>query len=157
MRGSWARTAVDHQPCALVERKAADAGAEGGQRKRLGAQLVRDSKHAPRRALDELGVRPQVLRHHRAVDHPPRGQPARAGRDRIADGNRAFRDRLALDLLTACALQRACDAGAHPQMIVRSVRDRVDIERGDITVDDFELHPPRVLNSCIPYSRGAHR
>jgi hypothetical protein len=30
-------------------------------------------------------------------------------------------------------------------MIVRGIRDRVDLQGGDITLDDFELHPPRVL------------
>ena len=48
---------VDHDPSALRDGKAADAGAEGGERERLGAELVRDAEAALGRAPDEVGVR----------------------------------------------------------------------------------------------------
>src|SRR5207253_1681006 len=71
---------------------------------------------------------------------PARRQRARAGRDRLADRDRPLRDRLALDLLAARALDRARDARAHPEVVVRRVRDRVDLEPGDVALDDLELH-----------------
>ena len=54
--------------------------------------------------------------------------------------DRPLRHRLALDLLAARTLQRARDARAHPEVVVRRVRDRVDVERRDVAVDDLELH-----------------
>ena len=62
-----------------------------------------------------------------------------AGCDSGADRDRALRHRLALDLLPARPLDRPGDAGAHPQMVVGRVRDRVDVERRDVALDHLEL------------------
>src|SRR5207237_9126366 len=59
---------LDHDPRALVEREAADAGPDGGQRERGGPELVRDAEAARGRPADEVGVRPQILSHHGAVE-----------------------------------------------------------------------------------------
>src|SRR5439155_22648401 len=98
-----------------------------------------DLEAAPGRLLDQLGARPQVLTHDRSVDDLARLEPAGAGRDCGADRDRPFRNRLALDLVTAGALDRPGDAGAHPQVVVSGVGDCVDIERGYVPDNDLEL------------------
>src|SRR5207247_10319567 len=106
---------LDHDPRALVQWKAADSGAEGWQRERRGAELVRDLERAPGRPPDRVRARDPILAHHRGMDHPAGGQPSRAGRDRIANRDRSLRHRLALDLVPTRALNRARDPGAHPE------------------------------------------
>ena len=114
-------------------------------------------QHAGCRLRDERGIRAEVLTHDGSVDDPLRRQATGGCCDRVADRDRPLRHRLVLNLVAASSLDRTGDPCAHPQVIVRGVGDSVDPERGYVTVNDFELHPPRVLNSCIPYSRGAHR
>ena len=60
----------------LVERKAADAGAESGERHRPQTQRPGAREAVECRALDESRVRPQVLSHDRGVDHVPGWQPS---------------------------------------------------------------------------------
>jgi hypothetical protein len=67
-------------------------------------------------------------------------QPARAGRNRVADLDRPERDRFALDAGTACPFDGARDAGSHSQVVVRGVCEHVDVERGDVALDDRQLH-----------------
>src|ERR1700745_425154 len=102
-------------PAFGAERKAADAGAERGKRKRPAPKLVGELEAGTRRASDETGVGAQVLAHHRAVDHVPRGQPPTGGRHRRPDRDRALRHCLALDLVTSRTLERARHACAPPR------------------------------------------
>jgi hypothetical protein len=74
------------------------------------------------------------------VDDPASGEPAGVRRNRVAHLDRSLLDRLALDLVAAGALDRARDARAHPQLVVRRVGDRVDIQLRDVTLDDGEFH-----------------
>jgi hypothetical protein len=53
---------------------------------------------------------------------------AGARHDHVADLDRALRHRLGLDLASTRALDRPGDAGAHPQLVVGRVRDRVHVE-----------------------------
>jgi hypothetical protein len=39
----------------------------------------------------------------------------------------------------ASSLDRTGHSGAHPEVVVRRVRDRVDVELRDVAVDDLEL------------------
>ena len=68
-----------------------------------------------------------------------RAKAAGAGHDRLADGNRPAGHRLPLDLSAAGALDRARDAGAHPEPVVGRVRDRIHRQRRDVALDDLEL------------------
>ncbi len=62
------------------------------------------------------------------------------GRDRLANGDRGKGDRLLLDLRAARTLDRTGHSGAHPELVVRRVRERVDVELGDVAFDDLQLH-----------------
>ncbi len=92
---------ADHDLGRFLQRETAHAGAERGERERLRADLVRDLERAPRGRSDDLAVRGQVLSHDGRVDHVLRRQPARVGRNRVPESDRAERDRLALDLVAA--------------------------------------------------------
>src|SRR4051794_19734916 len=70
---------LDHDLRALLEREAADAGAECRQRERPRAELVGEPQAASRRALDEVGARAEVLAHDGAVQHVLSLEPARPG------------------------------------------------------------------------------
>src|SRR5919201_1396663 len=74
---------------------------------------------------------------HSTSGKPPTPVP-KAGS--ASERDRALRDRLALDLVPAGPLQSSSDPCAHPQVVVRRVRDRVDLERGDVAFDDLEAH-----------------
>src|ERR671936_493004 len=74
---------------------------------------------------------------HSTSGKPPTPVP-KAGS--ASERDRALRDRLALDLAPAGPLQSSSDPCAHPQVVVRRVRDRVDLERGDVAFDDLEAH-----------------
>src|SRR5262245_7637039 len=75
------------------------------------------------------------------MDHPAGRKPPGLGRDCVPDLDRTLRDRLPLDLLPSGALDRPGHAGAHPEVVVGGVGDRVDRERSDVAVDDLELEP----------------
>ena len=111
------------------------------------------SRQLRRRPLDQPGVRAQVLPHHGAVDHVPRrGGAPRRSRPPCRPGS-APSHRLPLDLLASGPLDRARDAGAHPEVVVGRVRDRVDVERRDVSLDDFELeHGPSMPRLDLPGS-----
>src|SRR6266516_3180424 len=78
------------------------------------------------------------------MDDPAGLEPPGAGRDRVAELDRPLSDRLALDLFTSGAFDRARHAGSHPEVVVGRVGDRVDLERRDVALDD-------------PERRGFHR
>ena len=73
------------------------------------------------------------------MDHVARRKPPRTGRDSVPDLDRPERHRLVLDLVTAGPSDRAGHARAHPQVVVRGVRDRIDLELRDVAVDDVQL------------------
>ncbi len=138
---------VDHRAGGVGNGNAADAGAEGRERERPRAETVGRLEDCLGRASDELRRRAQVLAHHRSVDDVLRLQRAAASGDRAADRDRPLRHRLALDLRAAGPLDRAGDTGAHPQVVVGRVRDRVDLELRDVALDDLDVHgsPPSVV------------
>ena len=61
--------------------------------------------------------------------------------------------RLALNLRAARARDRARHAAAMHQLRVRGVRDRVDLERGHVGVDDLELGHGHILTDELSISR----
>jgi hypothetical protein len=85
------------------------------------------------------------------VNDIPRFQPAAARDDGVTDFDRPLSDGLGLDLAPAGALDRARDAGSHPEMVVGSVCDRIHVQRRDVSLDDLQLHDAR-----LPPAR-AHR
>src|SRR2546423_6367693 len=100
-------------------------------------------ENASRRAFDQFRARAQVLSHPRAVDDPARRQRAGAGRNGLTDAYRPLRHGLTLDLIATCPLQRAGDAGAHPELVVRRIRDRVYLECRDVALDHLDLDQRR--------------
>ena len=81
----------------------------------------------------------EVLAHRGGVNDVAGSQASAAGDDRFADLNRALADRLVLDLTAAGAHDRAGRAGAHPEMVVGGVDDRVGVLGGDVALDDLDL------------------
>ena len=73
------------------------------------------------------------------MDHPAGVEPSAPGCDGIADLHGPLRNGLALDLLAAGVLDRTGHARAHPEVVVRRVRDRIDHERRDVALDDLQL------------------
>ncbi len=72
------------------------------------------------------------------MDHVLRRQPVPAADDTSAGIDRTLRHGVALDVAAAASLQRAGDAGAHPEMIVRGIDDGVDVLGGEVAVQNFE-------------------
>ena len=64
------------------------------------------------------------------------GSLSRACRDGVPHLDWALLDRLSLDLLAPGALDRTRDAAAHPEPVVRRVRDRIHLERRDVAFED---------------------
>ena len=64
-----------------------------------------------------------------------------AGRRRHGGTERdpADRHRLLLDLVATRPLERSRHAGAHPEPVVRSIRDRVCLDPGDVALPNLEL------------------
>jgi hypothetical protein len=116
---------------------------ERGQGDRLAAELVGQLEAAARRARDQAGVGAQVPPHDGAVDHPAGREPAGSGGEGLAEWDGAQSDRFALDLLATRSLDGTGDSSAHPEMVVRGVRDGVDREGGDVALDDLECERRR--------------
>ena len=114
---------VDHDARALVEREAANAGAERGERDRPELMGLCDLQRAAGRAVDERRRRPQILVHDRRVDDMPRRQPAARRDDAPARLDRPLRHRVRFDLLAAAVLERAGDAGAVGKPIGSDLRE----------------------------------
>ena len=100
----------------------------GTRSRRAGASRPARSAVA-RRPLDERRRRPQVLPHHRGVNHVPGRQPPARRDDALARLDRPLRHRLGLDRLAAARLERAGHAGSHPERVVGGVDDGVGVLR----------------------------
>ena len=88
---------LDLDPRGLVDRETADAGAEGDQRQRAGAELVGLGERARGGGADDLGRGRSAELHGRGVDHPLARHLAGAGRHRLAETDRRQRVALVLD------------------------------------------------------------
>ncbi len=60
------------------------------------------------------------------------------GDDRAAERDGRLADGRELDRVAAGALDRAADAGRHPERQVRGVDDGVDLEVADVAVPEFD-------------------
>ena len=131
-------TSGDHDARTFVQRKSANPCAERGKRDGLEPVRIGERQRIARRAFDELRRRLQILPHDRGVNHEPRLQLSAACDDAFAGLNGPLRHRLALYLLAAARLDRARNAGTHPERSVGRVDDRVGRFGGDVTVEDVE-------------------
>src|SRR5215210_5420293 len=100
------------------------------------------------------------------MDHGLRGQPSGRSHDCPSERNRRLADRGEFDLVAAGSLDRASDAGRHPEREVRRIHDCVDLEVADVTVP--ELDPSHRSSSALSvriptspaaawYTRGSRR
>jgi hypothetical protein len=128
-----------HKPRALGQGEAADARAERRKGDRRHAMAVRGAKSVLRRALDDRRGRDEILAHDRGVNHGTRRQAPTRGYDTFARGHWSERHRLLFDLITASRFECAGDAAAHPEVIVRSVDDSINVLFGDIAVNHFDF------------------
>ena len=139
---------VDHDPRAL--------GRAGSRRPRCRRRAARasaqpsssaTSRQDARRAADEVGVVRRSCPITAAVDDPARAEPSGRRRHSGSERDPADRHRLLLDLVAAApASSGSRDAGAHPEAVVRGVRDRVHLRR---------MPPrPRAATSPLPARRA---
>ena len=98
------------------------------------------------RAPHEARVRAQVLAHHRAVDHPARGEPPGAGRDRGADRDRplAPSPRARSPRRPPASARPATPAPIHSALFAAFATASTST-RGDVAVDDLE---PQGRKNC---------
>ena len=112
---------------------------------------------APRRSARQRGggrVADDLLRgraaevHGRGVDDPAAGMSPRGRLDRLAEPDRRLVVRFLLYRRATRAGDRAGYAAAVREIGVRGVRDRVDLERGDVGVEDLDRR------HRLPYPHG---
>ena len=130
---------LDLDPRRLVEREAADAGAEGDEREAARAELVRARSVDGGGAADDVrGRRPAEL-HRRGVDDPPARHVAGGGLDRLAEPDRGLLGGLAW--IAGPPARRIAPATPPPcrSSRVGRVGDRVDVERRDVGVDHLDV------------------
>ena len=135
---------LDLDPGGLVERKAADAGAEGDQRQRAGAELVGDGAAcwpvAARMISAEVGPPRCIVA--AWITHRHGSSPAPVA-TAVAEADRRALVALGLDRRAAGPRDRTGDAAAVAKLGVGRVGDRVDLEPGDVRVPDLDLgHRP---------------
>ena len=85
-----------------------------------------------------VGARPPVAVERDGMDDGPGGELAGGRDDRLAERNGRLADGRELDRVAAGALDRAADAGRHPQRQVGGVHDGVDLEVADVAVPEFD-------------------
>ena len=112
----WRADLLDLDPRGLVDREAADAGAEGDEREAARAQLVRAAQRRRRRAADDVGRRRPAELHRRGVDDPAARHLAARGLDRRAEPDGRDLARLLVDRRAAGARDRGRDAAAVQQL-----------------------------------------
>jgi hypothetical protein len=127
----------------FLEREASDPGPEGNQREARRAELVGLRERARRGPPDDLGGGRATELHGRGVDHPPARHLTGRRLDRFPEPDRRPLVALALDLRAACPGDRASNPAAVPQLGVGGVRDRVDLEFGDVRLLDLDLRHVR--------------
>ena len=129
---------LDLDPGRLVERKAADAGAEGDEREAARAELVGAGEGGGGGAADDAGIGRAAELHRRRVDHPARRHVAGRRLDRLAQPDRRLLVRFLLHGRTAGARDRARHPAAVQQPRVRGIGDRIDVERRDVGVQHLD-------------------
>ncbi len=90
-----------------------------------------------------LAVRSAVPDRTDRVDHVPRAQPVSAGKLRVAGRAAAERAALLEQPRAGCTMDRAVDATASEQRLVRRIHDRIDIERRDVGDDRLQVRGHR--------------
>ena len=157
----------DGDPGRLLEREAADPGAERREGDARGPDLAGAGHRAADGGLDD---RPLVRRSRSsetawmttlAASLPAGvtiGLPSGTGR--LADGRE-------LDRVAAGPLERAADPGRHPERQIGRVHDRVDLQVADIAVPESRCAPTSPLRSVSVrrptgpaaawYTRGSRR
>ena len=125
-------------PCGLVQREASDPGPEGHQSQAPGAELVGLGQCARRRAADDLGRRRPSQLHGRRVNHPTAWHLARRRLDRLAETDRGTLVALGLHRASAGPRDRSCNSATVAQLGIGRVRDRVDLELGDVRLPDLD-------------------
>ncbi len=80
--------------------------------------------------------------HARRVNHMPRPQASRAGNSRLAQRDRSDPVAFLLNRRAALHANRAGDAAAEHQIVVRGVHDRVHVGVGQISLPQLDLRAP---------------
>ena len=96
------------------------------------------SRARARRSAHEVGVRPQVLSHDRAVDDPACAEPSGSRRRRrVPSGIPPIAMRFrARSRSPPARLSASRDAGSHPRRSLAAVRNRVRLDSGDVSFAD---------------------
>src|SRR6266542_1147537 len=144
----------DHDIGGLRRRHASHAGAQRGERDRGHLVLLGDGEGRARRGDDLVGVGLEVAAHGGSMDHVRGGQIAGHGEHGLARLDRPLAHGLLLDDGAALPLNRACDAGPHPELGIGRIDDRVDLGLRDVAAGDrdggaadLDLHRPL---PCLP-------
>ena len=151
-------------------RESAYPGAESRKTQRGQFVPFRELQRALRCGSDVLRIGVQILPHDGRVKNMLRLQRASRGENCAANINGSERYRLPLDIFTTSALDRAGNAGPHPEVIVCRIDNCLGFLLRNITPDDFDaataddtLHAGLCLplpdrkpeTDCCPSSRFA--
>src|SRR6185436_9706960 len=157
----------DHDLGRLLEGEPADTRAKRGEGDARRTDLPRPGHRAPNGRFDHGRARPSIAIERHGVDDGLGREVAGRGDDRTAERHGGLAHRRELDRVAARALQRATDAGRHPQREVGGVHDRVDLQLADVTVpelDALQVQPFRSVSVRRPtgpvaawYTRGNRR
>ena len=90
--------------------------------------------------------------HRRRMNHPAARHFAGRRLDRLAESDRRHRIALRLDRRAACPRDRARDTAAVAKLCVRCIRDRVDVELGDVRLLDLDLGHRWIVDLLRPGS-----
>src|ERR1700694_1837451 len=132
----------DHDPGAIVHRKARDAGADGGKGGAPQLSLIRDLQTAAGRAAQALRVGPAAQAHARRMDDKTRRQLPATGDGGIADRDGADRPALGLDRRTTGTGDGTGNAAAQLQVVIGRVDDGVDILLRQVALQDLNGQAP---------------
>jgi hypothetical protein len=129
----------DLDPGRLVQRKAADAGAESDQSEALRPELVGLGEGARGGVADDLpGGRTAEL-HRGRMNDPATWHPARRRLDCLTQADRRPLVALRLHSRATGPRDRARDAASVPELGVGGVGDGVHLELGDVRLLDLDL------------------
>src|SRR5436190_13400784 len=166
--GQLVADGVDRDPCRLLEREPADARAKRGERDAAGADLTGASHRAAHRRLDDRAAGPPVAIEGDGVDDVLGGKRAGRRHDRAAERDGSLADGREFDRIAARPLERAADAGRHPERQIRRVHDRVDLQVADIAIPELDARQGRQPQGSVSvrrptgpaaawYTRGSRR
>jgi hypothetical protein len=136
--GEMAVDLLHLDPRGLVQRESSYPGPEGHQSQAPGAELVGLDQRARRRAADDLGRRRSSQLHGRRVDHPTAWHLARRRLDRLPETDRGTLVAFGLHRGSACPRDRSRNSATVAELGVRRVRDRVDLQLGDVRLPDLD-------------------